>query len=384
MTIQRSRKFSMQDIDRPSAASSKITVVPVNLGSRSYQVRIGAGLSKQVAIELGNPGSALVVSDTNVAPLAGENLARQLAEAGWNVRLAVQPAGETAKSLREIEKLYDQLIAMQADRSTHVIAVGGGVVGDAAGFAAATYARGLPFIQVPTTLLAAVDSSVGGKVGVNLPAAKNIVGAFHQPKAVFIDTDLLATLPPREFAAGMAEVVKYGMILDESFFDWLEAEEARIQSHDPTCLARIIQRSCELKAQVVEADEFETTGLRAVLNFGHTFGHAYEALAKYGTLLHGEAVSIGMIDAATLACELGRIPEDVVSRLTQLLQSFQLPVSLPPETKLDPQQIIATMRLDKKSVGGKLRLILPTKIGHVESVRDVSEALVLKIVARHG
>jgi 3-dehydroquinate synthase len=358
--------------------------VRVELGRRSYDVTIGAGVQSEVVSLLGQPSSVLVISDANVAPLYAERLVGWFASAGWNARLASQPAGEVAKSLREIEKLYDALIDMKADRQTIVVAVGGGVVGDAAGFAAASYARGLPFVQVPTTLLAAVDSSVGGKVGVNHPAAKNIIGAFHQPRAVFIDTDTLATLPSREFSAGMAEVVKYGMILDAEFFEWLERNIAGVMERNPDHVAHIIERSCQLKAHVVERDEYETTGLRAVLNFGHTFGHAYEALSNYGTLLHGEAVSIGMVDAALLARELGRIPEEVVSRLEALLKACHLPTKLPAEMSLDAKQVIETMRLDKKSVAGKLRFILPTKIGHVESVKDVPEEMVLKILSRHG
>lgn len=354
------------------------------LGSAAQQVTqwARAGSTKGTA-------TAAVITDRNVVAPA-KVVAESLSAAGWKVETVVLEPGEPTKRLEVIATIYDRLVAMKADRRTIVVAVGGGVIGDAAGFAAATYARGLPFIQVPTTLLADVDSSVGGKVGINHPQAKNLIGAFHQPVGVLIDTAVLDTLPDREFRSGLAEVVKYGVILDGAFFDWLEQNVEAINRRDGAALRRAIAQSCRLKADVVEQDEFERTGLRAVLNYGHTFGHAFEALAGYGKLLHGEAVSIGMIYASRLAEQLGRITLRDTSRQAELLRAFHLPVALPegclhvapgaaPGADL-VDAVIDRMRLDKKSVGGRLRFVLPTKIGHVELVDDVPEAVVRQLL----
>ena len=256
-----------------------------------------------------------------------------------------------------------------ADRKSIVVAVGGGVVGDLAGFVAATYARGVGFFQVPTTLLAQVDSSVGGKVGINLPGAKNMVGAFWQPLGVLIDVETLATLPEREYRAGLAEVVKYGVILDEEFFTYLEENTAAINDQDASVLTRVVQRCCRLKADVVEQDEREITGLRAVLNYGHTFGHALEAAGGYGQILHGEAVSIGMMCAARLAARMGRVGDDFVARQQKLLDALSLPIATP---EFDPDKLLDLMYRDKKAEAGKLRFVLPDRIGHVEVVKDVN------------
>ncbi|MCA9051229.1 MAG: 3-dehydroquinate synthase, partial [Planctomycetaceae bacterium] len=285
---------------------------------------------------------------------------------------AIIVPGEKSKSLEQASRLYDELVTFGADRQTVVVAVGGGVVGDLAGYVAATYARGLRFIQVPTTLLAQVDSSVGGKTGINHPKGKNLIGAFHQPVGVLVDTDVLKTLPDREYRSGLAEVVKYGVILDEPFFAWLETNVAGINARAPEVLQHIVARSCELKAQVVKEDEFETTGLRAILNYGHTFAHAFEALAGYGALLHGEAVSIGMCCAARLAERLGRISNDIVVRQQRLLEAVKLPVHVPKDLHSRPQQIVDCMMLDKKTVAGNLKFILPDRIGHVESVSGIA------------
>lgn len=303
-----------------------------------------------------------------------------LQAAGWKVSLQVQPAGEQAKSPAAIELVYDRLIELQADRRTVIVAVGGGVVGDAAGFVAATYARGIPFVQVPTTLLAAVDSSVGGKVGINHRLAKNMIGAFHQPHGVLIDPDRFQTLPDREFRSGLAEVVKYGVILDPELFELLERQAENIGRREPDILTAIVARSCELKAQVVEQDEFERTGLRAILNYGHTFAHAFEALSDYGRLLHGEAVAIGMDDAARLAARRGLIDESLVERQRQLLVALGLPWQLPPECRWPAAAVIERMRLDKKSVAGSLRFIMPTRLGHVELFDGIPEADVAAIL----
>jgi 3-dehydroquinate synthase len=378
-----------------SEMSAPVTdTVHVALGERSYDIVIAEGVLPSLAERVGpwlgrQRGSrkALLVTDTNVA-LHANTVAGSLRGAGWSCEVLTIEAGEASKRLDVISGMYDRLVTMQADRRTVVFAVGGGVVGDAAGFAAATYARGLPFIQVPTTLLADVDSSVGGKVGVNHPQAKNLIGAFHQPVGVVVDTSVLSTLPDREFRAGLAEVVKYGVILDAEFFDWLERNVAAINVRESGALRHAIARSCRLKANVVEQDEYERTGLRAVLNYGHTFGHAFEALAGYGELLHGEAVAIGMVYAGRLAERLGRITAEDSRRQIDLLKAFHLPTSLVADASgigrrhliMPPDDVIDRMRLDKKSVGGKLRFVLPTRIGHVELVDGVPEPLVRQLL----
>jgi 3-dehydroquinate synthase len=263
---------------------------------------------------------------------------------------------------------------------TIVVAVGGGVVGDTAGFAAATYARGLPFVQVPTTLLAQVDSSVGGKVGVNHPRGKNLIGSFHQPIGVFIETSTLATLAERDYRSGLAEVIKYGASLDLDFFMYLEAHVDGLNAREPDVLRHVISRSCQLKAGIVEQDEQELAGLRALLNYGHTFAHAYEALLGYGTLLHGEAVAIGMVHASGLAERLGRIDSSVTQRLIRLLEAVQLPTALPPNS-LDVEAALDRMRLDKKSIRGRLRFVLPASMGQVELVDSVPEAVVRSVLS---
>jgi len=303
-----------------------------------------------------------------------------LKAAGWQCELIELEPGEPTKRQEVISAIYDRLVQMQADRRTVVFAVGGGVIGDAAGFAAATYNRGLPFIQCPTTLLADVDSSVGGKVGINHPQAKNLIGAFHQPLGVVIDLALLDTLPDREYRAGLAEVVKYGVILDAEFFAWLEQNILQINTRDADALEHAIARSCRLKADVVEHDEYERTGLRAVLNYGHTFAHAFEALSGYGELLHGEAVAIGMVYASRLAERLGRVNTEMTQRQVNLLQALHLPTQLPASSKWTNDEVISRMRLDKKTEAGKLRFVLPTRMGHVELVEGVEEKFVREVL----
>jgi 3-dehydroquinate synthase len=266
------------------------------------------------------------------------------------------------------EQLWEQLLDQGADRQTVVVALGGGVVGDLAGFVAATFARGLRFVQIPTTLLAQVDSSVGGKVGINLPGAKNMVGAFWQPRGVLIDVDVLGTLPEREYRAGLAEVVKYGVIQDAEFFAYLEANIAPINARDAAVLTHIVQRACRLKADVVEQDEREETGLRSILNYGHTFCHALEAATGYEQLLHGEGVAIGMMCAARLAERLGRVDAAFVERQRALLDALGLPLDVP---DVDHDELIELMYRDKKVERGRLRFVLPARLGHVELVRDV-------------
>jgi 3-dehydroquinate synthase len=275
--------------------------------------------------------------------------------------------------------VYDALAALPADRTTPVVAVGGGVTGDLIGYAAATYNRGLPLVAVPTTLLAMVDSSVGGKVGINHPAGKNLIGAFHQPAGVWIDAAFLDTLSAREYASGLGEVVKYGVILDAEFFAFLEANVTAILARETTAVTHVVTRCCRLKADVVELDEREETGLRAKLNYGHTFAHAYETVAGYGTWLHGEAVSAGMVAASRLAERLGRIPASVTARQRTLLAAFGLPTEPLPEWDIDA--LLDVMRRDKKAVNGELRFVLPSRLGEVEVVEGVPEATVRDILA---
>jgi 3-dehydroquinate synthase len=360
--------------------------VPVSLGERSYDIVLGQGLIANAAgaiepwlVRVGlcqGSRQCVIIADRNVATHA-DAVARSMRAAGWRFDITFVESGETSKSLITASHLYDRLVQFKTDRKTPVIAVGGGVVGDLAGFVAATFNRGLPFIQVPTTLLADVDSSVGGKVGINHPSAKNLIGAFHQPLGVLIDTDCLKTLPRREYRSGLAEVVKYGVILDAGFFAWLETSAESLLGLEAEPVTQAIARSCQLKAMVVEQDEFEQTGLRAALNYGHTFAHAFEALSGYGELLHGEAVSIGMVCASRLAERLGRIPAEMTSRQIKLLERCELPVEVPVNLRNRGADLLECMRLDKKSVGGKLRFVLPTKLGHVETVAGVPEAEVL-------
>jgi len=359
-------------------------IVPVSLGSRSYDIEIGSGNLAAIGATIGAqapPTRTCVITDAHVEPLYAEEVTASLAAAGIETGLFSVPAGEQSKSIATADRLWNELLAAGADRGTLVVALGGGVVGDLAGFVAASFARGLPFWQIPTTLLAQVDSSVGGKTGVNLPAAKNMVGAFWQPRGVTIDTQVLATLPAREYRAGLAEVVKYGVILDAEFFAWLESESDAVTRKEDAALRHVIACCCQLKADVVRQDEREEHGLRAVLNYGHTFAHALEAATAYGQLLHGEAVAIGMQCAARLAHRLGRVDDQFVTRQTALLDALGLETAVP---ALDPVELTDLMQHDKKTVGGQLRLILPTRLGHVELVDDVERAAVEGAWAEDG
>lgn len=370
--------------------SSGSLTVHVDLAERSYDIEIctdrlsfaGPAITGWVEARLGASSgqpSALVVTDRNVATHA-DIVQKSLTRQGWKADTAELEPGEKTKSLPVISELYERMVAMKADRRTVVVAVGGGVIGDAAGFLAATYNRGVPFVQVPTTLLADVDSSVGGKVGVNLAAAKNLIGSFYQPLGVFIDTSVLSTLPDRDYRSGLAEVVKYGVILDADFFEFLEQNVSGINSREPAVLRHMIARSCQLKANVVENDEFERTGLRAVLNYGHTYAHAFEALAGYGELLHGEAVAVGMIYASRLAEKRGLISADMTARQRSLLQQIGAMTELPDPAAFSRDEILSKMRLDKKTVGGELRFILPTRMGHVTTFSDVPESDVTAVI----
>lgn len=354
-------------------AASATETVRVQLAERSYDITIGSDVLATLGSMVTAAGPvrhAVVITDENVETPHGLAAAESLSETGAEVDLLVVPAGEPSKSIDVAADLWQRMLEVETDRNSAVVAVGGGVIGDLAGFVAATFARGLNFYQVPTTLLAQVDSSVGGKVGINLPGAKNMVGAFWQPRGVLADTAVLATLPEREYRAGLAEVVKYGVILDAEFFEYLEDHVAELNARDDVSLRHVVLRSCRLKADVVEADEREETGHRAVLNYGHTFCHALEAVTGYEQLLHGEAVSIGMLCASRLAERLGRITSEDTQRQRDLLEALRLPVQMP---HVDIDEMLAAMRHDKKVAAGKLRFVLPSRIGHVELVGDVSE-----------
>jgi 3-dehydroquinate synthase len=343
----------------------------VELRERSYDIALGsgnlAGLGEFVTAR-GKVSHAICITDTNVESHAQKALA-SLAKQDIATDLLIIEPGEESKAIDIADALWQKLADCGTDRHSVVVAIGGGVIGDLAGFVAATYARGLSFFQVPTTLLAQVDSSVGGKVGVNLPQAKNMVGCFWQPRGVLIDLKTLRTLPDREYRSGLAEVIKYGMILDAALFDELEKNTAHLNARDQATLLRVIYRCCELKAQVVKEDEREETGLRAVLNYGHTYAHALEAVTHYGEWLHGEAVSLGMLCASRLAERLGRIPAEVTARQEKLLAAVGLPTVFP---EVDGERLLSAMMRDKKVSHGKLRFILPSQIGHVELVGHVA------------
>ncbi len=361
----------------PTRPASGTEVLSVPLGDRSYDIQIGTGNLAAVGAFIASrraTSHAAVITDENVREPHAAGVLESLRLANIRAEMRVLPPGESTKSVARAQELWQWLLDVGADRKSVVVAVGGGVIGDLAGFVAATFARGLDFVQVPTTLLAHVDSSVGGKVAINLPGAKNMVGAFWQPRGVLIDTAVLETLPAREFRAGLAEVVKYGVILDAEFFDYLEKHIREIDARDPAVLRHLVLRSCQLKANIVAADEREETGLRSVLNYGHTFCHAIEALTGYDQFLHGEAVSIGMVCASCLAERLGRIGHEITRRQVDLLSALGLPVTMP---KLDSQEFVAAMQRDKKVEHGNLRFVLPNRMGHVDLVGGVSSEAVL-------
>ncbi|MEI6970862.1 MAG: 3-dehydroquinate synthase [bacterium] len=336
--------------------------VHVKLGSRSYDINIGRNLAVGASIAR-RPGlKAMIVSDTNVDPLYGARCGKALQARGVEITRVVVRAGEAAKCARMAEKLYDKAAELRLDRSSYVIALGGGVVGDLAGFVAATYLRGIRFVQVPTTMLAMVDSSVGGKTGINLRQGKNLVGAFHQPVEVDADLATLETLPEREYVSGLAEVVKYGVICDAAFFRMLEKNVDGLMDRDPRLLEDVVARCCAIKASVVRSDEREEKGARAVLNFGHTFGHALERTAGYGAMLHGEAVSVGMAFAAILSMKDKGLPHEESYRIMILLKRLGLPVSAP-GMRRKWRALRSCMAADKKTVAGGLRFVLVERIG---------------------
>ena len=351
-----------------------LTSIDVELGERSYPILIGSGLlggAFDLAAHVAG-ADCLIVTNETVAPLYLDALCACLV--GKDVRSVSLPDGEVHKTLESVGVVIDRLVASGANRDTTVIALGGGVVGDIAGFAAACYMRGVPFIQVPTTLLAQVDSSVGGKTGVNHPGGKNLIGAFHQPGLVLIDTDTLGTLPERELRAGLAEVIKHGAIVDEQYLSWLEKNMVRLLERNPEALAHAIGRSCEIKAAVVAEDERER-GKRALLNFGHTFGHAIENSVGYGEWLHGEAVAAGMV----LAAELSGLGGEEQDRLRRLIAAAGLPTA---PADVDAEKLRAAMQLDKKVLGKRLRFILLETLGCAYVADDVPESRLAVVLDR--
>ncbi len=332
----------------------------VALGERSYPIYIGEQLLSETALFAAHikGKEVLIVTNETVAPLYLDTV--QSALSAYRVATVILPDGEQYKTLEIMQRIFDGLLQARMSRQATVIALGGGVIGDMAGFAAACYQRGVPFIQVPTTLLSQVDSSVGGKTAVNHPLGKNMIGAFYQPQCVFADTSTLNTLDDRQFAAGLAEVIKYGLINDAEFFDWLEANMAGLNARSPELLAQAISRSCQDKADIVAADEREQ-GVRALLNLGHTFGHAIETGCGYGVVLHGEAIAIGMVMAADLSQRLGWLDSTTVARIKALLQAANLPVTVPAD--MTPETFMDLMAVDKKVQDGAIRLILLKAIG---------------------
>jgi 3-dehydroquinate synthase len=334
--------------------------VQIHLADRSYQIVIGSGLFDEPLSYQNLPAAtaAVIVSNTTVAPLYAQRLQTALQRRYKKVILCVLPDGEAHKTWQTLQLIFDTLLENSCDRRTILFALGGGVVGDMTGFAAASYMRGVPFVQVPTTLLAQVDSSVGGKTAINHPLGKNMIGAFYQPQLVVCDLDVLKTLPPREMSAGLAEVIKYGPIAEMAFFDWIELHIYDLLAVDPAALAHAIERSCQIKADVVGQDEREQ-GLRAVLNFGHTFGHAIESGMGYGQWLHGEGVGCGMVMAAHLSQRMGLVDAAFVTRLTQLIQRAGLPVKGPIlDVHDNAGRYLELMRVDKKAEAGEIRFVL--------------------------
>ena len=351
--------------------------VAIDLGDRSYQILIGEQLlnAANTWADLPKASAALIVTNDTVGPIYAERLQAALAPLYKHVHTVALPDGESHKDWQTLNLIFDTLLGKGADRKTVLFALGGGVVGDMTGFAAACYMRGVPFVQVPTTLLAQVDSSVGGKTAINHPIGKNMIGAFYQPQRVVCDLDTLQTLPQREMSAGLAEVIKYGPIADMQFLDWIDANLDALLARDPKALAHAVKRSCEIKAWVVGQDEREG-GIRAILNFGHTFGHAIEAGLGFGEWLHGEAVGCGMVMAAHLSQRLGLVDEAFVSRFTALIERAGLPIVGP---KLGADEYLHHMRVDKKAEAGEIKFVLIDKPG-TAIVRGAPDALVAQVI----
>jgi 3-dehydroquinate synthase len=359
-------------------AAPHVHTLNVELGPRSYPIRIDSGLLGRPGVFLGLPArDVLIVSNTTVAPLYLGALHTSLA--GRRSVEVILPDGEAHKTLANTARVLDVLVANRFGRDCAVIALGGGVVGDLAGFAAACYQRGVSYVQVPTTLLAQVDSAVGGKTGVNHPGGKNLIGAFHQPALVLIDTRTLATLPARELRAGLAEVIKYGLICDAALFGWLEAHLDELLAGDAAALAHVIRRSCEIKAAIVGRDEREQ-GERALLNLGHTFGHAIESATSYKEWLHGEAVGAGLAMGAAMSSACGLLAPEEAARVRRLVDRAGLPTRVAGVT---PQALLEHMRMDKKVLGGRLRLVLLRHIGEAFLTADYSAGALTETLAAH-
>lgn len=354
--------------------------VSVALGSDSYDIYIGPGIMERLSELAGRQKfsrKALLITDEHVDSLYGSKVLAILQQAGFQAEIAVVEAGEDSKSAETAMKLYTAAITQGLDRKSPIVALGGGVVGDLAGFIAATYMRGIPFIQIPTTLLSQVDSSVGGKVAINHKLGKNLIGAFYQPRFVLIDTTVLDTLPERELLAGMAEVIKYGIISNKQFFDFLARNQEKIMAKDQSALIEVIQSSCRIKADIVSQDERET-GVRIILNFGHTIGHAVEGSTGFSRYNHGEAVAIGMHGAMLISHRLGLCPREAVDTVKNLLLRYGLPVTAPGCQVAD---LLEFINRDKKAVGGKINWVLAKGIGEVLVADDVPEGIVIQVLA---
>lgn len=354
--------------------------IDVNLGERSYKIIIMPNLIDDLSNKLSKhvaEKNVLIITDDNVNKLYGDTVLKKISAVADKASIYSLKPGESSKNLETIQLIYSVAIGAGLDRSSVIVALGGGVVGDIAGFAAATYMRGIDFIQIPTSLLAMVDSSVGGKTGVDLPEGKNLVGAFWQPKRVYIDTETLKTLPEREVRCGLAEVVKYGMVLDDGFFSYLESKIKELNTLDSDTYTEVIAKCCQLKADIVEKDELEESGLRAVLNYGHTFAHAIETVTDYKKLNHGEAVAIGMCMAASLAVDEARLDDAAELRQENLLRKLHLPCSI---EGIKPSQIYAAMAKDKKTIAGKLRFVLPDTIGEATLAENIEKELILDAI----
>ena len=351
----------------------------IDLGERSYDIFIGSNLLAKVGESLSQvlqPSRIVLITHPALFQLYGDKISSGFKNQDWATDVVEVAEGETAKTLKQAEIIYDWLLALKCDRKSVLVALGGGVIGDLVGFVAATYQRGIPFVQVPTTLLSQVDSSVGGKTAVNHPKGKNMIGAFYQPRLVIADLDTLQSLPKNEFRAGLAEVIKYGIIYDANLFNYLEKNTEKILQLDKECLAHIIKTSCSIKAKVVEKDERESY-YRMILNFGHTLGHAIEALTNYSRFIHGEAVAIGMVCAARLSYNLGKCSEETPKRIKELIKKCGLPTDFP---ELDSEAIIESLYYDKKTMNNKIKFILVKEIGEIEIVDDMPEADIFKLL----
>jgi len=354
--------------------------VRVNLKERSYDICIGSNILKDIGRRIKSFGispKVAIISNPTVYKLYGKKVLTAIKSAGFDVIPVIIPDGERYKDISTVQKIYGELLKNRLDRRSALIALGGGVIGDITGFAASTYMRGIDYVQIPTTLLAQVDSSVGGKTGVNHKLGKNMIGTFYQPKLVWIDIDTLKTLPKRELLAGLAEVIKYGVIKDARLFAFLEDAKDKILNLDKKALGHIVKRSCEIKAEVVSKDERES-GLRAILNYGHTIGHAIETVTNYKKYLHGEGVAIGMYLEAKLSEKLGLLKENDALRIKSLIDSYGLPSEMPEGINMN--SLMPSMQLDKKAVAGKLKFILPERIGKVKIQKGIEAKNIIKIL----